>query len=353
MSLEKFISGFILILIVFPLHAADRTKIASSSTSSPYGIVTLKNSKVELKIALNIGGRVTSFRRSGAQNILLFSPPVNDSKIPFPSPTGYFPMYNGHITWVGPQKEWWSQQSVNKERLQRKAPWPPDPYLCVGRYKIVKQTPVLLIIRGPSNPVSGLTLTKSYELQEDGSVDLTVSAENTSGRVLFWDIWSNTRMSQNAKVFVPLAEIDNKFVLKIHFDTKDLGKEQALKFDVIDGLFTFVPTHNKTGVAEVAKAYIDSFSGKIFAFNGKNLFIKQTKYPGNGRIHPDQAFIEIYQRVTPSGEEGILELEFHSAYTEIKQGEKIEFKESWKLLPYNGKDTAEEQINYLKREKIL
>ena len=325
----------------------------SFNINSSYGIVTLKNSKVELKVALNIGGRVVSFKRIGGENILLFSPPSdssNDTKIPLPSATEYFPMYNGHITWVGPQKEWWSQQSVNQERLKRQATWPPDPYLCIGRYKIVKQTSVLLVIEGPASPVSGLKLTKSYKLNNDGSVDIAVTADNISKRVLFWDIWSNTRMSQNSKVFVPVTKKDNKFVLKVNFETKDPENEESLKFEVIDNFFTFSSNINRGEKTAVAKAYIDSVSGEIFAFNGNNLFIKQTKYPKEGKIHPDQAFIEIYQKITPSGKNGILELEFHGAYRKIKLGETIEFNEKWQLLPYNGKNTVDEHIKYLKSE---
>lgn len=302
------------------------------------GIETLRNGGMELKIALNLGGRVVSFKRRNGENILLFKSPLRNGKgvVPKPSHNGYFPMCAGHVIWVGPQKKWWTQQSVNKERARRKAIWPPDPYLCVGEYKILNRSSERMVIQGPPSPVSGLQLTKTYELKNDGKAILSVSAKNISSRVLQWDIWSNTRLPGTAKPFVPLKKYKGRFVLKVSFETKDPESERQLPVKVANNLFSFNPSPDKNNFIQVAKAYIDSKSGVIAAISGDQLFIKRTRYVDAGSIAPDQGGIEIYQKIDPKGGEGILELEFHGPYRTLNPGEIMEFTETWWLIPYHG-----------------
>ncbi len=64
------------------------------------------------------------------------------------------------------------------------------------------------------------------------------------------------------------------------------------------------------------------------------------------RIHPDQGFIEIYQRVSRDGSSDLLELEHHSAYAEMQVGESIEMSETWYIYDYPGAKSISAYLAY-------
>src|SRR5690606_39891516 len=76
---------------------------------------------------------------------------------------GYF----GHEMWVGPQSAWWTQQTVNAERLAAKSVWPPDPFLVLSRHTIKQQNDAQILLQGPDSPISGIAFTKHYQLVKE------------------------------------------------------------------------------------------------------------------------------------------------------------------------------------------
>ena len=99
---------------------------------------------------------------------------------PEASATGDDIGYLGHDVWVGPQKAWWTQQDVNRERREAKANWPPDPFLAFGKTRVIESTPTRLVLEGIESPVSGVRFSKTYALSDEraDTVEVSVTARN-------------------------------------------------------------------------------------------------------------------------------------------------------------------------------
>ncbi len=123
----------------------------------------LNNKNIEVGILTEAGGRIVILRKPGFKNILKsdsslwIDPEKHINKI---SAFSDFIAFNGHITWVGPQSEWWTHQNLNIERNKLKADWPPDPYLIYGSNEIISRSDTSIIMVGLKSPVSGLRIFK-------------------------------------------------------------------------------------------------------------------------------------------------------------------------------------------------
>ena len=325
-------------------------------------LLLLKNDRIEVGVLPRAGGRVVLLRRPGGANILLSDPQkwAAAAKAAQPAATSDYIDYNGHEIWVGPQEDWWTQQSANPQRAKSKANWPPDPWLNAGNYEIVEQSLHAVVLRGPPSPICGLQLTKEVRLQDDGAVTLKTTAVNIRNEAVSWDLWSLTRLPGRAAAYVTFKKWQTS---RIEFVTMDLAQSDVVPHLMRDGVFAFdahaVIPHGKTNL--LGKAFLNPTHPWIAAFNAGSCLVKTMPAIPVEKIHPSQAAVEIYLSLLapPEGKlpavepPGMLELEFHSEYRKLAPGESMSMDETWRVIPYDGPDTADGQIEFLKTQGIL
>lgn len=308
--------------------------------------VVLKNKKVDIEIAPDLGGRVVAFSVPDKPNVLMvnkehFVQPVTNIS----HSTGFIE-YLGHINWVSPQSQWWVRQNLNPEKKARRHIWPPDPFLVYGKNTIVERNKNRLRLAGIESPVSGVKFLKTFRLVENrpGTVDLQVTAVNVRDSDISWGIWFNTRVKPVAQVYVPIgAEQD------VRIDNYNPKINIPADFKVADEFFSYthgvLPTIDKN---VRSKAFIQPAQGWMAAFVEGQVFIIQFPLWTREKIHPEQGQVEIYHsynRDHKSG--GTLEMELHAPYTALKPGEKMTAVERWTVLPYDGKNKRADQIAFL------
>ena len=314
-------------------------------------VLYLQNESLKAGILAEVGGRLVFLDRPGGDNFLksdtaLWDEPVEERIDP--APESEFKEYNGHIIWLGPQSEWWTHQDLNTGRKAGKAVWPPDPYLVYSGYKVVEQTPTSVLMEGPPSPVSGVRLTKKYSLS-GSSLEIEVTMTNTLIRPVSWDIWSNARFEGHTDFFVPDCE---EGILRI--STEDSEKTGRLDPEIVDSVFTFVSHPPGPGqTRRYAKAFLHPEEGRIVAVSGDNMVVMSFEYVEPERIHPDQGFVEIYKLITRSGEEDLLELEHHSAFTTLQPGESFSMTEKWSVHDYKGNGEMKDHIEFYNQIKKL
>jgi hypothetical protein len=355
------IGGIGSVLLTACLPASSKAENIAPAREAEKHLVLLANDKAVVGVLPQVGGRVVLYRAANGPNVLL-----SDEKqwaqtpetAPQPSPRAGFVPYNGHIVWVGPESEWWTQQSVNDDRRKRKAGWPPDPYLEYGRYEVVARTPASLRMIGPESPVCGLKLVKEVRLLPDGSVVLRAEGTNIRDTAVSWDLWSNTRLPASAACYVPIREAGagdrpaaaNQPRNELREEAKSVRVEGALPWVVRDGFFHFLPSSLPEGKAELkAKAFIDPADGFLAAFHSGYCFLKRTAPLLREKIHREQAFIEVYLGFSRNSSETLLELEFHSEHRVLQPGEKMALEETWMILPYAGPEDAAGHVRFLTR----
>ena len=186
--------------------------------------------------------------------------------------------------------------------------------------------------------MNNIHLDKQY-LLSGNRLKIRVKVTNTRLTALSWDIWSNARFEGDTRFFVPFCREAN---LRINYSSN--GPER-IDYTMQDGNFWFTK-----GTADEetlnAKAFIHPEQGTIVANRHHQLLIIEFASEDAGKIHPEQALVEIYLRRTPGGEEDLLELEHHSAYRELNPGESMTLSETWTLLPYDGEETTEHLIDH-------
>lgn len=307
-------------------------------------VIYLTNSNLKIGILNEVGGRMVYFGTSEGINFLKSDSSQwhePDSVRIIPSAYSDFKAYNGMITWIGPQSEWWKHQNLNQERLNSRAVWPPDPYLTYGKYQIIQKTDALLKIEGPPSPVSGLQLTKEYSISEN-KLQITVTAKNISDTIVSWDLWTNARFDSNTRYMVPTSE---KGILRI--DANETSEKEKMDDTCETGVFYFVPKEFSAGKKQLyAKAFIYPEVGNMLAIKDKYILkISFEKIPII-QIHPEQALIEVFHSISSNGGDDLLELEHHSAYTTLKPGESFRLSETWSL--HNNQFENEQQtIDFL------
>lgn len=311
-------------------------------------LLKLENKKVVLGILPDVGAAVVLFRTKDGKNILF-----SDSELwakPAPKVSAEKPEflpYNGHIYWFGPQKEWWAHQDINLEK--KKSPnWPPDPFLTLGKYEVLSKTTDSVMLKSQPSPVCGLQVVKEIKLK-DNKVYLKATATNIRDKAVSWDIWSNTRLSGNASVYVPVTE--DRGSIWMEFKAWNKEKDRKLNYKITDGFLNFddqFPANDKEHVF-TSKTFInDPAKTLIAAFSNNYLFLKRAEIvvPKN-KLHPDHGFIEIY-KLTGNIGWPLTELEMHGPYVTLKPGESMSFQENWELIPCKDLSSSAERISFLK-----
>jgi hypothetical protein len=310
-------------------------------------VIYIQNEFLKAGVLPGVGGRLVYLARPGEENLL-----KSDSALWFeperdflePTPDAGFKAYNGHIIWPGPQTEWWMHQNLNPDRRDRKAIWPPDPYLIYTPSRIAEHTEASILLYGEESPISGVRIDKRYTLSGN-SIRIDVTMVNTSDKPVAWDIWSNTRFEVNTGFFVPYCE---EGILRL--ESEESKNTDRLDYHIRDGAFAFVPTPPGSGKERrYSKVFLHPRKGVMVAVRDSTMMVMNFPYESEEKIHPDESFVEVYQMITSDGSGDLLELEHHSAYTRLQPGESFELSETWNVYDYPGDPDLSEYLAYFSK----
>lgn len=291
--------------------------------------VELTNGLVVLGVVPGLGGRAVLLKTIDGPN--LFASEEARWRPPFPLPALDTPFepWNGRIVWVGPQTAFWTQQDLRPDRRIQKAIWPPDPFAETARFEIREKTPSRLVLRGPASPVTGLSLEHEYEIVGPRTVRMKVTATNRRDTPVSWDLWPNTRVRPEGWPYVRLDPGEAPRVTGPRPQEVALGPYPT---QVRDGWMTLAPGERPRAPRTKlwAKAFLRPARGLIAFFHGQQLLLVRAPIVPKERLHPEQAFVEIYRGA--SDEEDILELEMHGPYETLSPGASMSFEQSFEIL---------------------
>ena len=307
----------------------------------------LGNNNVEVGILPEVGGRIVLLRKPGYKNILKsderlwVNPEQHKPEI---SAFGDFIAFNGHIVWVGPQRDWWTNQAINISRRDNKADWPPDPYLIFDNYDIIVDKADYIKMVGPASPVSGVRLTKEISIESTGTVKFTATAENIRNENVSLDLWMNTRLDGFARGYVPIDEKASPAFVQSESEIREVTP-----YRIEQGFFCFNPSLPKPPKHEqVQEVHLDPSAAFIAGFSERQMLIIRFEKVRQELIHPAHGQVELYNYVNDKGDDTVLELEVHSPYQTLLPGETMSFSETWELTSYDGNPDAASQIAFLK-----
>ncbi len=316
---------------------------------SDSAVYYLNNGILKAGILPDVGGRMVFFSTADGINLLksdsaFWNEPKHERIEP--TPWSDFKGYNGLITWLGPQSQWWTNQEVNPKRREDKSQWPPDPFLIYGSFTIVKSSDTSITLVGPDSPVSGVRLRKTYEMFED-KLKIHVEAENIRSSDVAWDLWSNARFDGYTKFFVPVRH-DNM----VRLITFDDDTREPLDYRIDKGMFTFIPEKpSDIKKRRLAKAFIHPDKGNIIVQKNKHILLIDFNLVDQEFIHPEQALVEVYSSFQIEPADDLLELEHHSAFRVLKPGEKLELTETWSIHDSDDTNDPQSQLETLLSHK--
>lgn len=308
-------------------------------------IHVLENDTLRMETTPDIGGRVLFFGLKGKENFLKVSNEVQRQPHPEVSVTAENIGYYGHENWVGPQSAWWVHQTLNEKRRAGKAVWPADPYLILAKHEVLERTPHKIALQSPESLVSGVQMLKTYSLLErPDSVQLDVAAKNIRKENVSWDLWFNTRVEQNTKVYVPVAL---KSDIRAEYFTDD--KTEAFSYSAEEEILILdlpkLPAKDKPARA---KLFIQPSEGWMAAFRGDQAFIIRFPLQPLKNIHTEHGQVELYYEYHPDNPvAGLIEMELHGIYRTLAPGETMTAHEQWTILPYAGADTDNARREFL------
>lgn len=293
-------------------------------------IISLENESLKVFVATHLGGRLIFFGSPDGENFLQVNEKAWTEKSPFPSSDSLkipFLGYDGMITWLGPQSDWWTQQEVVPDLKRQKAVWPPDPFIIYGEYRVTALSDSSLTLKGPHSSVSGITMTKKFSLTHN-RMDYEVWIENTGRDTVDWDIWTNSRFDVNTAYCIPLNKNNS-----IRVEDYSENVDDSLQYSTNDDCFNFLlpDTAGLQNRAYKAKAFINGSKGKIIVSGNQEKLIMNFDEVAASDIHPEHGFVEVYVALTSNPSKNLLELEHHSAYQMLAPGEIMKQKQNWIL----------------------
>lgn len=254
--------------------------------------------------------------------------------------------YLGHQVWLGPQSQWWAHQDANPARRTAMAPWPPDPWLSYAATQVVVQAKTRIELRGPASPISGVRLDHLYALppSKPGTLETTATMRNIRATPMSWDLWFNSRVPADTRVFVPVASEGD---VRLRHDV-DAGFD-GLSGVTEGGFFTLdlvAPVAGKQG--RRGKVFIQPSAGWMAGFSQGQAFVIRFELQPRERIHPEHGQVELYLQWTPGDEAGsLLEMEVHGPYTTLAPNAEVQAKETWTVRRYDGPDDRDAQRAFL------
>jgi hypothetical protein len=330
-------------ILIFTLASLNLDALAEQ----PVERIIVTNGKIQAELTPDIGGRLLSFSLKGKPNFLRVGEAVETTPQPDVSPQADNQAYLGHEVWVGPQSEWWIHQQLNPKRADAKADWPPDPYLILSRNKVLEKAKGKVVLQSPESPITGVQLTKTYELlpRKKNALALEVSAKNIRADNIAWDIWFNTRTHADTQVYVPVAADTD-----IRAKSYDFPMAAPLAWSLQDGIFSLDMVPPPEGKKfRNGKIMIQPSQGWMAGFHGEQLFIVKFALQPLTAIHPEQGQVELYSAYDPANlADGLLEMEVHAAYTKLAPGQVMNAREIWTILEYKGPATREAHLAFLR-----
>lgn len=310
-------------------------------------LIYIENSGTRLGILTDVGGRIVYLSSNKSENLLKSDPAQwKEDKMERPEagPFASWKAYNGHIVWNGPQSEWWIYQDVNPERKRTKAVWPPDPYLIYGQYAVTELKSNAIRLKSPESKVSGLSLEKLIEIEDDGSVLFKVKGTNIRNTPISWDLWLNSRVDGYANVYVP---VESSRDAKVRSGGN--ANSDTVRWNITGNYFHYIPEVPPQGKTQrSSKAFITPSSNLIAAFVNDHCLLIRFPEVSPEKVHPAQAIVEIYNQITHHSEDALMELEFHAPYNLLAPGVSMETWEKWEIREYPGKESPEAQVQFLK-----
>ena len=313
-------------------------------------LLYIENGGTRAGILSDVGGRIVYLSYRGSDNLLKSDPGLwneDNDKRPVIGPEAGWKAYNGHVVWVGPQSEWWIHQDLNEQRKQKRAVWPPDPYLVYGQYEILEKTRSSLIISGPESKISGLKLTKKIRIEDDGSLYFEVEAVNTRRVAVEWDLWLNTRVNGYTLAYVKVDSSND-----VRIKSRSSKKSDSVRWAICEDYFYYLPEPPPKGKEQrSSKAFITPANYRIHAFSDKyclSLILPEVRPE---EVHPEQGIVEIYDYTSENPENALMELEFHAPYKLLQPGELMKTWQKWKISRYRGRDNPDAHIKYLKKQE--
>lgn len=323
------------------LALAASSVLISAAARADLPVHHLDNGTVRATVSDAIGGRLVAFSLRGKPSFVLANEKAGDPQARIDANTGNVSFW-GHEVWIGPQGQWWAHQSVNPERAAQNAPWPPDPFLSLSRYVLQSKSATALVLDSPPSPVNGLQLRKRYALVDGApnSLKLDVEATNRRDTEVAWDIWFNTRVRADVRVYVPVARAGD-----VRMQPTEGMAPPAYR--VKDKLLTLdLPA----GPARKGKLFVQPAAGWMAAFHDGQAFLIQFPLQPRAAIHPEQGQIELYHDFLPADRsKGLLEMEVHAPYLKLSPGRSMKASELWTILPYDGANTLEAHAAFLRR----
>lgn len=296
-------------------------------------LITLSNNSLKIILAPELGGRLVFWGHPDGPNFLkadddVWQPQTGPDSVLADLP---FKGYQGMVTWLGPQSHWWIHQDLMPKRKAARAVWPPDPFLIYGNFQVVHLTDSSVILSGPPSPISGVVMKKEYWLKEN-TLQMTVEIENISNDTLGWDIWTNSRFDPETRFYVPNVDSTTLRLTYSHFQGF-----AHVSHSLENGRFSFElpPVADNPGVTFQAKAFMYSPEGRIVAEKGDHRLVMNFSSPERHKIHPEQALIEVYMKISKGGSDNLLELEHHSAFQLLEPGGKMKTGQCWVLEEFN------------------
>jgi hypothetical protein len=337
--------GLLIALLVVP----SSTNVAAAAPDVVPSRVRLESPKLVLEVSPRLGGRILHLSLPGAPNLLRIGEAVEAMPDPQVDANAANIPYFGQEVWVGPQAAWWTDQTLNPARRKAAAQWPPDPWLAHAPAKVLAHEGNRLVLQGAASPVSGVQLAKTFSIAPDrpDTTELAVEMRNIRKTPVAHDIWFNSRVPPETRVFVPVAR-DGSGV-RVRSDTGD-GFD-GLVSSSGDGLFSLELLPPSEGLqGRRGKVFIQPRAGWIAGFRAGQAFLIHFEPEPLERIHPDQGQVELYLAWQPEqADTGVMELEVHSPYVTLAPGEAATAREWWVVRKYDGPDRRDAQVAFLER----
>jgi hypothetical protein len=321
---------------------------AGGAAAAPHPSTVRLEGTLAVEVAPRLGGRLLHLSLPGRPNLLLVGDAVRARPEPEPDADGPHIPYMGHEVWVGPQADWWRFQDLNPARRRAAAQWPPDPWLAHAPARVLEQGEGHLRLEGAPSPVSGVRLVHGFTLAPDRpAIALEVEMRNIRREPVARDIWFNSRVPPETRVFVPVAADGGG--VRVRSDTG--GGYDGLVVRTADGLLSLELEPPDPGLhGRRGKVFIQPAAGWIAGFRAGQAFLIRFDHQPPERIHPEQGQVELYMDWRPdAADTGMLELEVHGPYTTLAPGAAVRAREEWTVLPYPGQDTPQAQAAFLPR----